>query len=93
MLDIPNKRHVNWFVECNRAFARSRKVCLQMYQLSLSIEEAKAATGLGRTKLYQLINSGELKAKKIGKRTIVLKDDLEAFLNGLQSYASGDMGA
>ncbi len=59
-----------------------------MTQLSLSIEEARAATGLGRTKLYQLINSGELKARKIGKRTIILKDDLEAFLNNLQSYAS-----
>ena len=59
-----------------------------MTQLSLSIEEARAVTGLGRTKLYQLINSGELKARKIGKRTIILKDDLEAFLNNLQPYAS-----
>ena len=59
-----------------------------MTPLSLSIEEVRAATGLGRTKLYQLINSGELKARKIGKRTIILKDDLEAFLNNLQSYAS-----
>lgn len=56
-------------------------------QLSLSIEEVCAATGLGRTKIYQLANAGELKARKIGKRTIVLKDDLEAFLNGLKSYA------
>lgn len=56
--------------------------------LSLSIEETCAATGLGRTKLYQLINSGELKARKIGKRTLILKDDLETFLNNLESYAS-----
>ncbi len=63
-----------------------------MTQLSLSIEEACAATGLGRTKLYQLINSGELKARKIGKRTIILKDDLEAFLNELQSYPSENAG-
>ncbi|MBK6896180.1 MAG: helix-turn-helix domain-containing protein [Alphaproteobacteria bacterium] len=57
-------------------------------QISLSIEEARAATGLGRTKLYQLINSGELKARKIGKRTIILKEDLEDFLNNLQPYNS-----
>lgn len=63
-----------------------------MTQLSLSIEEARAATGLGRTKLYQLINSGELKARKIGKRTIILKDDLESFLSSLQSYASENEG-
>ncbi len=62
-------------------------------QLSLSVEEACAATGLGRTKLYQLINSGELKAHKIGKRTIILKDDLDTFLSNLQSYASKNTGA
>ncbi len=57
-------------------------------QLSLSIEEARVATGLGKTKLYQLINSGELKARKIGKRTVILKDDLQTFLSNLQSYTS-----
>lgn len=57
-------------------------------QLSLSIEEACSATGLGRTKIYQLIKSGELKAHKIGKRTVILKDDLEEFLNNLQRYTA-----
>jgi len=55
-------------------------------QLSLSIEEVSASTGLGKTKLYELINTGELKARKIGKRTLVLKSDLEEFLNSLQPY-------
>lgn len=59
-----------------------------MTPLSLSIEETRMATGLGRTKIYQLINSGELKARKIGKRTFVLKDDLETFLQNLQPYAA-----
>jgi excisionase family DNA binding protein len=62
-------------------------------QLSLSIDETLAATGLGRTKLYQLINSGDLKARKIGKRTIVLKDDLDAFLDSLEAYPSSTRGA
>jgi excisionase family DNA binding protein len=57
-----------------------------MTQLSLSIEEAIAVTGVGRTMLYKLINSKELKAKKIGTRTVILKSDLEAFLAGLESY-------
>lgn len=60
--------------------------------LSLSIEEVRAASGLGRTKLYQLINSGELKARKIGKRTVVLRDDLETFLKNLPAYASDNVG-
>lgn len=63
-----------------------------MSQLVFSIEEARAATGLGRTKIYQLINSGELQARKIGKRTLILKDDLETFLSGLDVYASTNNG-
>ncbi len=55
-------------------------------QLSFSIEEVRIATGLGRTKIYQLISSGALKARKLGKRTIILKDDLEAFLSNLETY-------
>lgn len=55
-------------------------------QLSLSIEEACTATGLGRTKIYEAIGSGALPAKKWGKRTLILKSDLEAFLAALESY-------
>lgn len=62
-------------------------------QHALSIDETMSATGIGRTKLYELINAGELKAKKIGKRTIVLKADLEEFLSNLQDYASSEMEA
>ncbi|MCC7035723.1 MAG: helix-turn-helix domain-containing protein [Alphaproteobacteria bacterium] len=57
-----------------------------MAQLSLSIEEVSDTTGIGRMKLYQLINDGDLKARKIGKRTIILRVDLEDFLANLQSY-------
>lgn len=55
-------------------------------QISLTIEEACTAIGIGRTKLYQAINSGQLKAKKYGKRTIILKSDLEVFLETLTPY-------
>lgn len=55
-------------------------------QLSFSIEEVSAATGLGRTKIYEAIGAGALPAKKWGKRTLILKADLEAFLDGLESY-------
>ena len=55
-------------------------------QLSLSIEEACAATGLGLTKIYEAVGSGALPAKKWGKRTLILKSDLEAFLAGLEPY-------
>lgn len=64
-----------------------------MFPLSLSIEESCVATNLGKTKLYEMINSGKLKARKIGKRTIILKDDLDAFLANLEAYPSNTRGA
>jgi len=57
-------------------------------QLSFSINEVCAATGIGRTKLYQTINSGELKARKLGKRTLILKSDMEQWLSNLEDYKS-----
>lgn len=55
-------------------------------QMSLSIEQAQTVTGIGRTKLYQAINSGALRARKFGKRTIILQKDLESFLLSLEEY-------
>ncbi len=62
-------------------------------QLSHSIDEVCALTGIGRTKVYQLVGNGKLKARKLGKRTIILKDDLEAFLASLESYPANTRGA
>ena len=61
-------------------------------QMSLSIEEAQAATGIGRTKLYQAINTGALRARKFGKRTIILRNDLETFLSSLEQYPAQQGG-
>ena len=60
-------------------------------QLSYSISEACAMTGIGRTRLYEAIKQGLLPAKKYGKRTILLKDDLECFLNSLDQYPSDNV--
>lgn len=46
----------------------------------LSISEACTVAGIGRTKLYQAIADGQLVARKYGKRTLVLRSDLQAFL-------------
>lgn len=49
----------------------------------LSIFEACAVAGIGRTKLYYAIQTGELIARKFGKRRIILRDDLRQFLTSL----------
>lgn len=49
----------------------------------LSILEACRVAGIGRTKIYEAIASGSLKARKFGKRTIILRTDLQSFLSAL----------
>jgi len=43
--------------------------------------------GIGRTKVYEAIATGSLKARKCGKRTLILRDDLRRFLASLPSAA------
>ncbi|MCB1783116.1 MAG: helix-turn-helix domain-containing protein [Alphaproteobacteria bacterium] len=56
-----------------------------MKKHAYSIKEAGFRAGIGSTKIYSLINSGKLKARKLGRRTIILDDDLEAFLSSLET--------
>jgi excisionase family DNA binding protein len=63
-------------------FGQKEKVPLAE-RLSLSPEEASALTGIGLTSIRQAINDGELIAHKHGKRTIILPDDLKAWLKAM----------
>lgn len=49
-------------------------------KISYTIAEACQATGLGRTKLYELIDQGRLERRKIGRRTLITGDSLERLI-------------
>lgn len=55
-------------------------------KLAYSIEEACAATSLGTTKLYELIGAGKIAARAEGRRTVILRDDLQTYLNSLPAW-------
>jgi excisionase family DNA binding protein len=47
----------------------------------LSVEEAcQALAGCGRGRIYEAINSGELRSFKIGKRRIIPSDAVDEYL-------------
>ena len=55
----------------------------QTQREGLSIIEACQVAGIGRTKLYEAISDGSLNARKYGKRTIILRSELQSFLSAL----------
>lgn len=57
-----------------------------MESLVLSIDEAAKALSIGKTKLYAELKAGNLKAKKFGKRTLILQEDIKQFINNLDAY-------
>jgi excisionase family DNA binding protein len=53
----------------------------------LSVSEACHIAGVGRTKLYEFLSSGALTARKVGKKTLILRQDLMRFLANLPKAA------
>jgi excisionase family DNA binding protein len=51
----------------------------------LDLTQVSAALGVSRATIYRSIALGHLPARKIGRRTVVLAKDLEAFVAALPS--------
>ena len=48
--------------------------------ISCDISKAAEMIGIGRTKFYELVNSGEIPTFKIGSRRLVACKDLQVFV-------------
>lgn len=59
-----------------------------MPPITVSVNQACIMLGIGRTKMYELINGGQLKTGKVGRRTLVLTDSIRAFVNGLTGHCA-----
>ena len=56
--------------------------------LTMTVEEAAAALGIGRTSAYQAIARGELPCLRIGRRVVVPRPAIERLLQGTTNEAA-----
>ena len=57
--------------------------------LLVRINPAAAYLGVSRSKLYELLGAGDLVARRIGGRTLILYADLEAYAKALPPASIG----
>ena len=52
-------------------------------QMAFTVPAACKAAGVGRSKLYEAIASGALRARKNGAKNLILREDLQSWLQSL----------
>ena len=57
-------------------------------RLSYGIKQACEATGLGRSFIYQQISEGRLSVFKVGTRTLISAEDLNAWLSSYKKVSA-----
>lgn len=55
---------------------------------ALTVVDAASYLGIRRGLLYRLVGEGKISARKNGGRTIFLREDLDAYLDGLPAVAA-----
>ena len=54
----------------------------QLYSpIAISVREAAQRLGLGRTKIYELMQSGELQSRTVGRRRLISMASVAAMLD------------
>lgn len=62
---------------------------LKEHRLAYSLAELRELTRLSRSTIHKEINEGRLKARKVGRRTIVLVEDAQAWIASMALLGDG----
>lgn len=57
-------------------------------RIALSVEDAARAASVGRTTIFMELRNGRLKGRKVGRRTVISVEDLNAWLTSLPTSRS-----
>jgi excisionase family DNA binding protein len=53
---------------------------------SISIAGAVERYGIGKTVIYELIAEGKISAFKLGTKTLIITDEMDAYISGLPRW-------
>ncbi len=59
-----------------------------MEAFNLTVSDAVKASGISRSRLYEALKAGDLKARKAGRRTLIETAELKRFVAELPEYQS-----
>lgn len=57
-------------------------------KLAYTVAEFCDAVGIRATKFYELVKTGEIKPRKLGKKTLVTFEEAQRFIENLDSMAA-----
>jgi len=60
-------------------------------RLTLSVDEAMSALGLGKTMFYELLGDGSIRSFKCGKKRLVIVESLRQWITDMESYNIGNL--
>lgn len=58
--------------------------------IALTIPDAVAFAGLGRSTIYRLFEQGVLTPRKAGRRTLILREELEDYIRNLPAATAAE---
>ena len=76
----------------NVALLHNSVEVLKMPRRLLSVPEAMACTGLGRSNFFNKIASGEIRSVKVGKRRLIPDTAIDEYIEGLEAQSDASSG-
>ncbi len=64
-----------------------------MTSIFLTVSEACRRLKIGRTYFYKLIGSGEIRALKVGKKTLVTEEEIQRWISALPDYEPASLAS
>jgi excisionase family DNA binding protein len=61
-------------------------------RITLSVDEAITALGVGRTMMYELLGNGSIQSFKVGKKRLIRVSSIMEWIAEQESYGFGYLG-